>query len=198
MRRHSASHSPHDSAHQFRLVEQHSPAAALIHGLGGAAKVEVDAVRTDTGQPLCVFRQAHRIRPQQLGPHRHTGQGEPSPHQFGHEAHKSTLRQQSVGHPDELAHAAVKAAGARQHVAQRSVQQAFHGRKQQFHVSVIDRPETGNGAEWSRNSPGRQRQNKRSILSVPGHPWPPWLAPPLRVRYHRPQTKPRGVVACAR
>jgi hypothetical protein len=44
-RRHGATHGRDDAAHQFRLVEQHGAAPVLVHRLGRAAEVQVDAGR---------------------------------------------------------------------------------------------------------------------------------------------------------
>jgi len=72
--------------------------------------------------------------------------------QFGDHTVERTLGQQGVGDADELTHATVNAAGARQDIAQRRVQQTFHGREQDSH--------------------GYWRQNWRILpTQTPGHAW---------------------------
>ncbi|MCY1538075.1 hypothetical protein D9M68_735990 [compost metagenome] len=131
--RHGTAHRRHDAADQFGFVQQHRAAAALVHRLGRAAEIEVHAERAQAREPRRVLGQTGRVGPQQLRPHRHARTGTPPMQQFGHHPQERALGQQGLGDADELAHAAVDATGAREHVAQGRVEQAFHGREQQGH-----------------------------------------------------------------
>ncbi|KQY81877.1 hypothetical protein ASD35_08850 [Pelomonas sp. Root1444] len=128
--RHRAAHGGHDLVDQLRLVQQHRAAAVAVHALGRAAEVEVDPLRLELRQPPGVLGQAVHVGAQQLRMHRHTRRRAAAVPQLRHDAREHALGQQLVGHADELGHAAVDAAHAREHVAQDVVEQALHGRQQ--------------------------------------------------------------------
>ena len=129
VRGHRTTHSRGNTGQQFRVLQQRRAAAVAINDLGGAAKVQVDAVRTERGQAGGVLGHANGIGAQQLGPHRHTGRGVSPVSQFGHDAQKSAFGQQGVGDADEFGYATVHAAHAGENVTQDTVQQPLHGCK---------------------------------------------------------------------
>ena len=128
--RHRAAHGSDDLVDQLRLVQQHRAAAMAVDALGRAAEVQVDALGLELGQASGVLSQAAHVGAQQLWVHRHACCRAAAVHQLWHDARENAVRQQLVGHADELAHAAVDAADAGQHIAQDVVEQAFHRRQE--------------------------------------------------------------------
>jgi len=164
--RHRAPHRRHDVAHQVGLVEQYRAAAVAVHGLGRAAKVEIDALGAQLSQPRGVVGQAGRVTAQQLRPHRHASGRAAGVVQLGHHAVEHPLGQQLVGDADELGHAAVNAAHLRQHIAQAVVEQPFHGRKQDRHRVVSGRLRSV-GKPWRRLTGAIDRARLRSPAGQP-------------------------------
>ena len=133
VRRHRPAHRCHDLPHQLGLVQQHGTAPVLVHGFGGASKVQVNAMRLQLGQSGCVVGQAHRVRAQQLHLDRHAGFGAAAVEQLWRDTNESAARQDRVGHTDEFGHALVHPTHAREHIAQRVVEQPLHGGQHDVH-----------------------------------------------------------------
>ena len=92
--------------------------------LAGFEPVSSGTIRLQ-GQPI-----------EQLPAHRRSGVRAPALAQLRHDAREHALGQQPVGDADELRHAAVHAAHARERVAQAVVEQALHGCEQDAHVPL--------------------------------------------------------------
>ena len=108
-----------------------------IHDLGRATEVQVDAGRAQAGQTSRVLGQAHRVGTHQLGPDWDAGRRAAAVPELGDDAVEHALGQQRAGDADELGHAAVDPADARQDVAQREIEQPFHRGEQQGHAVVL-------------------------------------------------------------
>ena len=137
-RRHGLAHGRHQAMQQLGVLQQRRATAMAIHDLGRAAEVQVDAGRAEAGQPRGVLGQAVRVRAHQLRAYRHAGCGASALVELGHDAAKGAFGQQRAGDADELGDAEVDAAHARERVAQRVVEQPFHGREQDGHDVAVD------------------------------------------------------------
>ena len=131
--RHRAPHRRHDGVQQIGFIEQHRAATVAVHRFGRTTEVQIDALGTQFGQTGGVVGQAGRVTAQQLRAHRRAGQGAAAVQQLRHHPDECPRRQQLIGDADELADAAVDAAHGCQHLAQRVVEQALHGREQNRH-----------------------------------------------------------------
>ena len=74
MRWHSLAHRLHHAGNLCRVLQQRSATAVAVDHLGRAAEIDVNAFRAQPCQIGGVLGHADRVRPQQLRPHRHTGQ----------------------------------------------------------------------------------------------------------------------------
>ncbi|MNI51435.1 hypothetical protein D3C73_1061630 [compost metagenome] len=133
MRRHRTTDMLDNLVEQLGLLEQHRPAPGLVDGLGRAAEVQVDDFRAQLTGQCCVFRQAHRVRPQQLHTQRHASGGTRTGQQLRAELVEIGRGKQLVVDPDELGHAPVDTADAGQHVTQDVVDQPLHGCQGNLH-----------------------------------------------------------------
>ena len=124
--RHRAAHRGDDAVQVGRVAQQGRAAAVAVDDLRRAAEVQIDPGRAEAGGARRVLGQAHRVGAHQLQPHRHAGARAPAMQQLGHDAGEHALRQQRAGDADELGHAAIDAADAGEHVAQRVVEQPLH------------------------------------------------------------------------
>ena len=136
-RRHRAPDRRDDGVHQAGVVEQHRAAAMAVDGGRRTAEVEVDALGPERGQRGGVVGQAGSIGAEQLRAHRRARGGAAAVRKLGHQAQEHAGRQQLIGDADELRDAAIDTAGAREHVAQAVVEQAFHRREQELHGQAV-------------------------------------------------------------
>ncbi|MCY1423103.1 hypothetical protein D9M71_388090 [compost metagenome] len=136
MRRHGAAHFTHNGVQQLRLLEQHRTTARLVHSLGRATEVQVDHRRPKLASQCGVFRQAYRVRTQQLHAHGHTGSRARALTQFRRQLVERGRRQQAVAHANELGDAPVDTAHTGQYVAQDVVDQPLHRGQSNLHVGV--------------------------------------------------------------
>ena len=130
---HGTAHGGHQRGNALGLLQKRRPAAVAVDHLGGATKVQVDALGPQRRQAGRVLGHAHRVGAQQLRAHGHAGQRAPAMVQFGQVAQKHPFGQQGAGDADELGHAAVHAAHAGEHIAQHKIQKPLHGGEQQGH-----------------------------------------------------------------
>ena len=118
---------------QLRLFEQHRTATGLVHGLGRAAKVEVDDLAAQLAGQRRVVRQTRRVRTQQLHAQGYASTGFGTVLQLRGELVDIGFGQQPFSDPNKFGHTPINTAGAGQDITQDVVDQPLHRRQSNLH-----------------------------------------------------------------
>ena len=124
---HRPAHSGHDVMKPFRPLQQGRPRVMAVHGLGGAAKIDIDPGRAQLGGKGCVLRHHAYLSAHDLDMDRNARRRLSALFQFRTKAVKNGGRVKMLAHAHKLRHAQIEPADPRQDIAHIDINNPLHG-----------------------------------------------------------------------